>query len=61
MIIIKNCLWPVVEDKYLKNERNNIVIQINGKKRNIINEENNIEEKVLVEKINNEKLIAKYL
>ena len=32
-----------------------------GKKRNIISVENNIEEKVLVEKINNEKLIAKYL
>ena len=30
-------------------------------KRNIISVENNIEEKVLVEKINNEKLIAKYL
>ena len=57
----KKLYWPIVEEKYLKKERNNIVIQINGKKRNIITVDNNIEEKILIEKINNEKLITKYL
>jgi len=57
----KKLCWPIVEEKYLKKERNNVVIQINGKKRNIITVDNNIEEKFLVEKINSEKLITKYL
>ena len=57
----KKLCWPIVEGKYLKNEKNNIVIQINGKKRSIITVENDIEEKILIEKINNEKLITKYL
>ncbi len=57
----KKLCWPIVEEKYLKSEKNNIVIQINGKKRSIITVENNIEEKILIEKINNEKLITKYV
>jgi len=57
----KKLCWPIVEEKYLKKERNNIVIQINGKKRSIITVDNNIEEKILIEKINSEKLITKYL
>ena len=57
----KRLCWPTVEKKYLKKEKSNIVIQINGKKRGIITVENNIEEKVLTEEINNKKLITKYL
>ena len=57
----KKLCWPIVEEKYLKKESNNIVIQINGKKRSIITVDNNIEEKILIEKINSEKLITKYL
>ena len=57
----KKLCWPIVEEKYLKSEKNNIVIQINGKKRSIITVENDIEEKILIEKINNEKLITKYI
>ena len=57
----KKLCWPIVEEKYLKNEKNNIVIQVNGKKRSIITVESNIEEKDLIEKINNEKLITKYI
>ena len=57
----KKLCWPIVEEKYLTRERNNVVIQINGKKRSIITVENNIEEKILIEKINNEKLITKYI
>ena len=57
----KKLCWPIVEEKYLTSEKNNVVIQINGKKRSIITVENNIEEKILIEKINNEKLITKYI
>jgi len=57
----KKLYWPMVEEKYLKKEKNDIVIQINGKKRNIISVENNIEEKILIKKISNEELISKYL
>ncbi len=57
----KKLCWPIVEGKYLKNEKSNIVIQINGKKRGVITVENDIDEKILVEKINSEKLILKYL
>jgi len=57
----KNLYWPKLEKKYLKNEKSNIVIQINGKKRSIIAVENDIEEKILTEEINNKKLITKYL
>jgi leucyl-tRNA synthetase len=57
----KKLCWPIVEGKYLKNEKSNIVIQINGKKRGVITVENDIDEKILVEKINSEKLITKYL
>ena len=49
----KKLCWPIVEGKYLKNEKSNIVIQINGKKRGVITVENDIDEKILVEKINN--------
>jgi len=57
----KKLYWPTVEEKYLKKEKNDIVIQINGKKRNIISVENNIEEEILIKKISNEDLISKYL
>ena len=57
----KKLYWPMVEEKYLKKEKNDIVIQINGKKRNIISVENNIEEEILIKKISNEDLISKYL
>jgi len=53
--------WPILEKKYLNNEKSNIVIQINGKKRSIITVENDIEEKILTEEINDKKLITKYL
>ena len=57
----KKLCWPILEKKYLNNEKSNIVIQINGKKRSIITVENDIEEKILTEEINDKKLITKYL
>ncbi len=53
--------WPNIEQKYLNQETNNIVIQINGKKRGIISVEKNFKEEEIINQIKNEKLIDKYL
>ena len=53
--------WPEVDKKYINNEVNEIVIQVNGKKRNTISVEKNIEEKEIIGKINELKLIEKHL
>jgi leucyl-tRNA synthetase len=47
----KKISWPLIDSKYLKNNNNNIVIQIDGKKRSIISIEGDIEEKTLINKI----------
>ena len=52
--------WPTVEKKYLELNEKQIVIQINGKKRNIISVESGLSEKIIIEKINQMKLIEKY-
>ena len=44
-------VWPKVNQKYLKTEKNPIVIQINGKKRGVIDSEQGIKEHELMEKI----------
>ena len=53
--------WPSVEQRYLQQETNDIVIQVNGKKRNIISVEKNLKEEEIIKQIKNEKLIDKYL
>jgi leucyl-tRNA synthetase len=53
--------WPEIDNKYLNKNSKEIVIQINGKKRNSILIDNDITEQKIMEKIKNEKLIEKYL
>ena len=53
--------WPNVEKKYLLKEINDIVIQVNGKKRNIISAEKEATENDIINLIKNKKLIDKYL
>ena len=53
--------WPKVENKYLQNKEAIIVIQINGKKRSLINVKVDIEEKNLIIIIKEIKEIKKYL
>ena len=53
--------WPSVEQKYLHQETNDIVIQVNGKKRSIICVEKDIQEEEIINQIKNKKLIEKYL
>ena len=53
--------WPSVEQKYLHQETNDIVIQVNGKKRGIISVEKDIQEEEIINQIKNKRLIDKYL
>ncbi len=53
--------WPIVNKDYLKNENIDYVIQINGKKRTIINAEMNLEKEEILNIAKNEKLLDKYL
>ena len=56
-----NMKWPQVNKDYLKTDKKIIVIQINGKKRNIIELTNEIDENELLEKIKKMKLVDKYI
>ena len=53
--------WPKVNHKYLKTETSKIVIQINGKKRNIISIIKGAEEKLVIKNIKEMKLVDKYI
>ena len=50
-----------INKQFLIEESNDIVIQVNGKKRSIITVDKNINEKDLIKKIKTNKLIDKYL
>ena len=53
--------WPKFDETILKQEKINIVIQINGKKRGIIVSKPNVTEETLFDIINKDKTISKYL
>ena len=57
----KNNTWPVIEEKYLENENIDYVIQINGKKRSLINAEKDLKQELLFELVKKDKLLDKYL
>jgi leucyl-tRNA synthetase len=57
----KDIKWPVVNKKYLIQDENLIVIQVNGKKRNTVLINENLNEKELIDLIKNKQLISKYL
>ena len=56
-----NVKWPIVDKKFLVNKNTNIVIQINGKKRSIINCKKGTTEKTLMKKIKEDIKINKFL
>jgi len=56
----KDISWPEINEKYIVEDKIKIVIQINGKKRNIVTVDKNIEEKDINNLIIKEKLIEKY-
>jgi len=53
--------WPTADHKKILNKNIKIVVQINGKKRTIINLENEISENQLILKIKEEPLINKFI
>ena len=53
--------WPKVNTKYLETDKNEIVIQINGKKRGNISIDKNIEEEDIIEEIKKMTLGEKYI
>ena len=60
IIKVKNFEWPEYDISMLKEETINIVIQINGKKRGLIQSKPNISEEKLFEIIKNDEKIMKY-
>ena len=52
--------WPEINKKYLENKTFNIVVQINGKKRALLNCKKNISVEDLIEKIKKNKDLNKY-
>ncbi len=61
LLEIKKIEWPKYDESKLKENIINIVIQFNGKKRGLIKTELNTTEKYLIEKINKDEKLAKYL
>ena len=57
----KNYSWPLIEKKYLFNTNIDYVIQINGKKRSLINASKDLEQELLFELVKKDKLLDKYL
>ena len=53
--------WPKINQKYLKNKNYNIVIQVNGKKRALIESKDSFEESDLIEKIKKTKELLKFI
>ena len=53
--------WPEINKKYLIAKKYNIVVQINGKKRTLIETQKELDEKDLIEEIKNKKEIKKFL
>ena len=56
----KNITWPEYDVSILKDDTINVVIQINGKKRGLIQTKPNIAEEKLFEIIKNDEKIIKY-
>ena len=61
MIGVKNYRWPEYDKSILDDEIVNIVIQINGKKRGLVQTKPNIIEEKLFEIIKNDEKVMKYL
>ena len=53
--------WPIADKKFLISDEINIVIQINGKKRSIINCKKEISEDSLIKLIKDDKKIDKFI
>ena len=61
LINSKNFQWPIYSDKFVQEEVNNIVVQVNGKKRGLIQLSTNTTEEDVLEKISKDEKLSKYL
>ena len=61
IMITKNIKWPEYDVSILKDDIINVVIQINGKKRGIVQTKMNINEEKLFKLIQNDEKIMKYI
>ena len=57
----KNLSWPLIEEKYLEAKKIDYVIQINGKKRSLINAEKDLKQELLFELVKKDEILDKYL
>ena len=57
----KNNSWPAIEEQYLEDINIDYVIQINGKKRSLINAKKDLKQELLFELVKKDKLVDKYL
>ena len=57
----KDIKWPIVNNKFIKNDKSNVVVQVNGKKRAVVLVEKGLNEKKILEQVKHDKLIDKYL
>ena len=53
--------WPKYDDNLIREKEVMIVVQINGKKRGLINVDRDTEEEQMINKINKDEKISKYL
>jgi len=57
----KDIKWPIVNNKFIKNDKSNVVVQVNGKKRAVVSVEKGLDEKKILEQVKHDKLIDKYI
>ena len=57
----KDIKWPEINNKIIENPKCNLVIQINGKKRSIIEINKGLDEQSIIEKLKKDKSVEKYL
>ena len=61
MINSKKCTWPEYDLSMFEEDKINIVIQVNGKKRGLISIEKDMTENEITNYIENKKLIERYI
>ena len=57
----RDLTWPKYDDNLIQEKEVAIVVQINGKKRGLINVDRDTEEEQMINKINKDEKISKYL
>ena len=57
----KDVSWPKVQKEFLEEKYVNIVVQINGKKKSLIQMEKDLDEKILIENVKKDKKISSFL